>query len=645
MGVPPNHDPAVLSTAELAAVPAPPAATDTPAISTRRGVVIATAITFGVMAAFETIKEVIVVGGGFAMTRVQSHVVTVIVSTLVAAIGAAIALRRQSRLSARVAEESSARARLEEVQRRLVQRTAELERSHASLAAEINDRRRIEEELRRSQASQAATLDALPDLLVTVGRDGFFRGVHIPPDLRPRFGTDAAWVGRHVAERLPPDVAVQALERINACLATGTPQLLEAGIPSSAGEVHYYEIRVVRQDRETVLGLVRDVSAAHRLERELTQAQKMESIGRLAGGVAHDFNNLLTAILTHAEFALADVPPSHAMREDLEGIKHAAGLGAQLTRKLLSFARKQPLQPRPVDVAALVRELDVVLRRTVGATIVVDTRLDVDTATVIADPGQLEQVVINLAVNARDAMPDGGTLTVTVARATDAGPHAPTTPAAGWVVLRVRDSGVGMDAATRERVFEPFFTTKPPGQGTGLGLAICYGIAQRAGGHITLDSAPGAGTEVAIYLPAAVEPNATDGAHDERLVGGDETILVCEDDPAVRAGAVRALRRHGYEVITAVDGQDALDVAAAYEGRIHLLLNDVLMPRMGGPETAKLMRAARPGIRVLFMSGYTAGVVLGDTGHETRLLPKPFTMPDLVRTVREVLGPTLRLAS
>jgi CheY-like chemotaxis protein/two-component sensor histidine kinase len=372
---------------------------------------------------------------------------------------------------------------------------------------------------------------------------------------------------------------------------------------------------------------VRDITERVRLERELGHAHKMESVGRLAGGVAHDFNNLLTTIVTHTDFAAEGLPVEHEAHGDLSGIRHAAGLGAQLTRRLLAFARKQPVRVQPVDLAVLVRELAVVLRRTVGAAIDVHTVVPADPCVVMADPGQLEQVLLNLAVNARDAMASGGSLTVKVSRD---GPSAN-----GRVLLSVSDTGVGMDATTRERAFEPFFTTKGEGSGTGLGLSIVYGIVTRAGGSIEVDSRPGEGTRFEIAIPEASDVTAEHGESHVVPTGGNETVLVAEDDPAVRSLAVRALRRYGYAVLSAMDGVQALDVASNHAGPIHLFVTDVLMPRMGGPEAAERLKRARPGTPVLFISGYTAGHDFDAV--DARMVAKPFTVEELALAVRSAL--------
>jgi signal transduction histidine kinase/ActR/RegA family two-component response regulator len=596
-------------------------------------VLAAAAVSLALMACFELAKELFAEQLWPLMTRWESHVLTILFAGAITGIAARLVLGHQRRLTAQVLEESTERARLLEVRHRLQQRTDELEAAATSLAQEIADRRRIEGELRQSEAINRAVLNALPDLAFRLGSDGFFRSVHIPQGF-PVEGSERDWVGHHISERLPPDVSVPALERMRACLVTGEPQGLEFHV-TRGDRALFFEARFVSRDGAEVLGLVRDITDQVRLERDLAHAQKMESVGRLAGGMAHDFNNLLTSISAHAEFVADALPETSEARDDLAGIRHSTALGAQLTRKLLSFARRQPVAAQRVDLNALVQDLDVVLRRTVGGAIVVETHVAEDAAITVADPGQLEQVVLNLSVNARDAMPAGGRLTV----------HVVAEPE--WVVLRVSDTGVGMSAETQERIFEPFFTTKPEGQGTGLGLSMVYGIVTRAGGVIDVSSRLGAGTTFVVRLPRAQLPGPHETAErEEPSLRGTETVLVCEDDPAVRQLAVRALRRFGYQVLTAIDGAHALDVARAHPDPIDLLLTDVLMPRMGGPELAQRLKRERPALAVVFMSGYTAGHDLGESTHDTvRLVAKPFDVRQLVGAVRRTLDLTVPRAA
>jgi PAS domain S-box-containing protein len=391
---------------------------------------------------------------------------------------------------------------------------------------------------------------------------------------------------------------------------------------------------------EFTVGMVHDVSDRKQLEDRLYQAQKLDAVGRLAGGVAHDFNNLLTIITVHSGFLRGSLEPQQAgLRSDVEAIERAAERAASLTQQLLAFGRKQVLQPRIVDLNAIVVDTNKMLHRLIGEHIEVVTALGSDLWDVKADPGQVEQVLVNLALNARDAMADGGTLTIRTANVSPA--QVPTDEAdAAFVVLSVADSGCGMDAATRARIFEPFFTTKAS-DGTGLGLASVYGIVAQSGGFIDVTSVLGEGTTMAVYLPRIVREHAElDGpvALAARATGG-ETILLAEDEDGVRDAARRVLAAQGYTVLEAFDGVEALTVASGHNGAIELLLTDVVMPRKTGPQAAAELIAQRPELKVLYMSGHTDEAVmpLPLAGTDTGFVQKPFTHDRLAAAVRELL--------
>jgi signal transduction histidine kinase/CheY-like chemotaxis protein len=382
-----------------------------------------------------------------------------------------------------------------------------------------------------------------------------------------------------------------------------------------------------------------------RLERQLAEAQKMEAIGKLAGGVAHDFNNMLTAILGYASMIAEDAPPGSPIQDQAVQIRRAAESAAALTQKLLAFSRRQVLQTNHVDLAAMLDSLSQLIRRVIGETIAVTTETDAAVWPILADPVQVEQAIINLAINARDAMPNGGTLRITARNTTlaDGERRADGEVKPGdYVRVTVADSGVGMDETTRLRMFEPFFTTKPHGQGTGLGLSTVYGFVRQCGGHVSVESAPGQGTTIELLLPRAPAAPATPARTPATPVSdsgqrGSETVLVVEDEEAVRQLAVQSLERHGYRVLAAAGGEEALRLAVAYDETIHLLLSDVVMPGMKGPELAARLRALRPGIRVVLMSGYAADVVTGDDLKDTTLVSKPFSSAAISRVVRQAL--------
>jgi two-component system, cell cycle sensor histidine kinase and response regulator CckA len=385
-------------------------------------------------------------------------------------------------------------------------------------------------------------------------------------------------------------------------------------------------------------------AALRRSEDHLRQAQKMEGIGRLAGGIAHDFNNLLTAIQGHAQFLLEDLPVEHPTRGDAEEIRRAADRAAALTRQLLAFSRRQVLQPQVLDLNAVIRDMNKMLRRVIREDIALVTSLAEDAWNIYADAGQIEQVLMNLVVNARDAMPSGGSLTVATRNIEieegyvvgGAGPHA------GFhVQLTVSDTGLGMDKETQARIFEPFFTTKPEGQGTGLGLATVYGIVQQSGGHISVYSEPGRGTTFRILLRRHIESGEHERAPIVREPArGWESVLVVEDDPAVRSLTRRVLQDRGYSVLEAGDGAEALRLAREYDGPIDLLVTDIVMPEMSGRKLAESVRSLHPAAKVLFMSGFTEQDVRqqGLLDPNAPFVEKPFSPERLARRVRETLG-------
>src|SRR5436190_8217116 len=396
--------------------------------------------------------------------------------------------------------------------------------------------------------------------------------------------------------------------------------------------------------RPARLVLARDVTARRQLEEQLRQAQKMEAVGQLAGGIAHDFNNLLTAILGCTQLLLHATPPEDERREDIEEIKNAGLRAAELTRQLLAFSRRQVLAPKLLDMNAVVATMDKMLRRLIGEDVALVTELAADLGPVSADPGQLEQVLLNLAVNARDAMPQGGRLTIATANVLLTEEYAERhhrLPPGQYVLLAVSDTGVGMDEATQKHLFEPFFTTKEVGKGTGLGLATVYGIVKQSGGYIWVYSEAGHGTTVKVYLPrvaGAAQPLAVAEAAPE-LRRGTETVLLVEDAAPVRTLARKSLESCGYRVLDAADGRAALELSAGHAGGIDILVTDVVMPGMSGRELAERLAPLRPGMRVLYTSGYTddAMVHQGVLRSGVAFLQKPFMPESLTRKVREVL--------
>ena len=392
---------------------------------------------------------------------------------------------------------------------------------------------------------------------------------------------------------------------------------------------------------------IRDVTERKNLEEQLRQAQKMEAVGQLAGGVAHDFNNLLTAIIGNAELLLRAIEPEDPRRLDVLEINRAAHRAATLVRQLLAFSRKQVLQPQVVDLNAVVTDLSTMLRRVIGEQVELRLELQPELGRVLADPGQLEQVITNLAVNARDAMPSGGTLSIRTA-AVDAadvpGPSPESMPVGPLVELTVRDDGVGMDERTLARLFEPFFTTKELGRGTGLGLATVYGIVRQSGGHIRVNSRLHHGSTFTIYLPK-VEGT---GEHADELPGWTDqpraagTVLVVEDDISVRRLACRVLRARGYRVLEAGEGSQALRLLRQHEGPVDLILTDIIMPGLSGPALVERLLLDAPDMKVLYITGYSEEAIRqqGVLPAGGALLEKPFTAHQLAERVRGVIAKT-----
>lgn len=437
------------------------------------------------------------------------------------------------------------------------------------------------------------------------------------------------------------------------------PYEVEYRIVRPNGEIRWtndrgFPVRDTHGEVVRVAGVAEDVTASveaeqalQRAEEQLRQAQKMEAVGRLAGGVAHDFNNLLTSIKGFAQLAADDLGPDHAVRGDLDEVIRSADRAAGLTQQLLAFSRQQVLRPRVVDLNEVVGEMSRMLTRLVGEDVEFRTRLAEDLGPVVADPGQVQQVVMNLAVNARDAMPKGGTLVLETQNVelTDeyASERLDVRPGP-YVMLAVSDTGHGMSREVQERIFEPFFTTKEQGKGTGLGLSTVYGIVQQSGGYVWVYSEPGQGTTFKVYLPRADADAAAEetAAADQSVAksGGGETVLLVEDEAAVRTFARRVLERAGYAVLEAQDGIEALRVLEAYEGPVHLILTDVVMPGLSGAALAAQAEKLRPGTRVLFTSGYAREevTVRGNLPASITFVEKPYTPANLTRTVREVLA-------
>jgi len=402
---------------------------------------------------------------------------------------------------------------------------------------------------------------------------------------------------------------------------------------------------VESEDGTFGIAFVSDISQRKLLEEQLIHAQKMEAVGRLAGGVAHDFNNMLTVISGYNRMLLDDLSPLDPLRGNAEEILKAADRAAALTNQLLAFSRRQIIRPRVLNPNSVLSNTQRMLQRLIGEDIQLVLNLSKDTGNMRADPQHIEQAIVNLAVNARDAMPSGGRITIETANAhldenytrTHLGMHP-----GDFVMIAMSDTGHGMDSETRRHIFEPFFTTKERGKGTGLGLATVYGMVKQSGGDIWVYSELGKGTTFKLYFPRVSDPvsESADGDANQPKALGSETVLVVEDEKAVRDLTVKMMRQLGYNVLAAANGEEAIEIGRSHTGHIALLLTDVVMPNMSGRQVADLLLASRPGIRVLYLSGYTENTVVhhGVLEEGVSFLPKPFSREALGKKVREILG-------
>ncbi len=511
---------------------------------------------------------------------------------------------------------------------------------------DVSAARQAVEALRRSEEQFRSLLQNASDIIMVIDADATVR--YASPSIEPALGwTPEDLVGKPFVLVHPADLekARDAMRRTVGQPGDTRQVTLRIRHKNSGWRLCEVLERAVRDEPDGLRVIVnaRDITERQHLEEQLLQSQKMESVGRLAGGVAHDFNNLLTAILGHASMARSSLAPAAPIQEELREIELAGNRAATLTRQLLAFARRQVIEPKVIDLNDHVAGMNNMLRRLIGEHIELRTILGRDLWPVRTDPGQFEQVLLNLSVNARDAMAQGGKLTVETSNVALDEAYVQSRPEmtrGDYVLLAVSDTGTGMDEDTMRHVFEPFFTTKAAGLGTGLGLATCYGIVRQAGGYIWAYSELGHGTTFRIYLPRAGEARPEAPAPPPPPTPrGTETILVVEDETMVRTVAARVLRGQGYRVMEASDGAEGVRVADAHEGHIDLVLTDLVMPVMDGRELAKHIRSERPTARVLFMSGYTEAAIVHRDGDAGRidLLQKPFSPGDLARRVRATL--------
>ena len=498
--------------------------------------------------------------------------------------------------------------------------------------------RRIAEELWASESKLGMVLSQLPAIIWTTGRELRVTsltgaGLAVLPESAWQRG--AFSLGE--ATNLPQPVSSahgRALE--------GESVEFESNCES---RVYWNRVEPLRDLAGTVtgcLGLALDITEKRSLERQLLQAQKFEAIGQLAGGIAHDFNNVLAAILGMAELGQFEAPEGTRIRERLDKICHHAGRAVALTRQLLAFSRRQQLERRDINLNHSVSEVISLLAESLGRDVEVKAETAPDLPSIHVDPAQIEQVLMNLCINARDAMPQGGRLTIATRSAhckDEVGRGHLGIPAGDYVCLSVSDTGTGMDAETLGRIFEPFFTTKPPGHGTGLGLATVYGVVKQHGGHIEVHSKVGEGTTFQIYFPTSspAEPQAASPSSAEKIRGGTETILLAEDHPGLRELVCESLAALGYTVLPASDGQEAVELFRQKIGTVDLLVLDVVMPRLRGPDAYQRIRALDSSIPVLFCTGYNPDSAQVETLSGHPVLQKPYPARELARTVRKLL--------
>ena len=517
---------------------------------------------------------------------------------------------------------------------------------------DITERKRLEDQYRQARQRLEEVIAANPAVLFTLGIEGErIQGISwISDNLRGLLGytPEEALAPEWWTERIHPEDRDRIIGQTHEDLFSQGASSHEYRFRHQDGNYRWTrgEIRLIRdaagRPKEAV-GSWSDITERKQLEDQFRQAQKMEAVGRLAGGIAHDFNNLLTVINGYGELLLAELPAADPSRELIREIAAAGDRAKALTRQLLAFSRRAIIEPKVLDLKAVVADIDKMLRRIIGEDIQLTVAADPESGAVKADAGQMEQVILNLVVNARDAMPQGGRLTIEVRNAeldeSYVRDHVEARVGA-HVLLAVSDTGCGMDAATMARVFEPFFSTKGE-QGTGLGLATVHGIVKQAGGHVAVYSEVGHGTTFKVYLPRVQQrpPEGKAQPGSAVMPRGSETLMLAEDEDGVRALTRRVLQACGYTLLEARDGAEAVRIAEQHQGRIDLLITDVVMPRMGGREVAERLMALQPGIRVLFLSGYTNDAVVrhGILEAEVAFLQKPFSATALAAKVRKVL--------
>jgi two-component system cell cycle sensor histidine kinase/response regulator CckA len=510
------------------------------------------------------------------------------------------------------------------------------------LSVDITERKLVQDALQKAEARQRALLRALPDEVFVVDSGLVVLEAHLPPSAHPALLTGAV-IGRAIGDLLPPNAAEAVARAVTRAEATRSPIHLEYTVASQGSSRTYDGVAVSMDDGRTTI-VARDVTERRATEVQLRQSQKMEAVGQLTGGIAHDFNNLLTVIGSNAELVARTLPPGSEAAEDIAELRSAVTRGATMIGQLLKFSRQGMVARRTLNLGDAFSGMTQMLRRLLPESVRLTTAADPEPLMVSADPGALEQIVMNLCTNARDALPDGGSIRIACSvTVIDPGYNAtqPWVRPGAYACVEVTDNGHGMDEATRLRVFEPFFTTKPAGAGTGLGMAMVYGLMKEHDGLVNVYSEPGKGTVVRLYFPI-VSATTDDGDSPSAAVnarGGTETILLVEDDAAIRRASRRALEGRGYSVLDASDGEIALEILRSADHQIALVISDLVMPNLGGRQLAEAMRAGGLDIPILIMSGYadTPTYRNADLPVGVEFLHKPWTLGDLFVKVRTLL--------
>ena len=560
---------------------------------------------------------------------------------------------RRALLEATLIERDTAQTALKDsnavLEQKVLERTEELTKANEALEAEISERRRNEQELRQSEERFSKAFHSSP-LPMTLSTESEGRYLDVNDAFLALVGFRRhAVVGRTAFDLgfwVDPQDRSAMLRRMR---EEGRVLWLPAKILGSGGVIKEATVSAEQVEiggQPCVLAITQDTTETKRLQAQFQQAQKMEAIGRLAGGMAHDFNNILGVIIGFSELSLGKLDPTLPVAKHLAQIRLAANRAANLTRQLLAFSRHQVVSPRVLDLNAVVDNVSTMLTRVVREDITFSFQPSVPIGSIMGDAGQIEQVLMNLVVNAQDAMPTGGEITIATANvALDeyyVGAHEPVI-AGEYVMLSVRDTGSGMDEATKARIFEPFFTTKEPGKGTGLGLASVYGIVKQSGGYIWAYSELGRGTIFKLHFPQVQEDieNVSTPPIGEESLGGSETILFVEDEPSLRSVTAIALQSEGYTVLEAEDPANAIRLLEAYRGPVHLLLTDMIMPGMNGLELSKRLKLLRPGLKVMFISGYGGEQLARHVSDmpDAVLVEKPFSKVALLKKIRDVFHP------